>query len=280
MRIEKINNYNILKLQNNKRCQKNILNKKCTDTVFFMGNDKKPKQGIFTKLVNKFSKNHIAEIACYMPREDRTNLTPEEEKSEEIKNFIANTINSYDFLQERGKSVYKELSIILAQGAKQNYKGTIVYNSEDNTNVTFSEINPDTKVPYEAIIWKNGQYYYSYKIEEKEPQLKYTIEVPDKNVNTTHNAVGIHINSFTQLDTKNSKVKQLDLTETGFNYLYGRTFDDTQDVEIIKRLYFDFNDINGCIYAEGTDEGIALFMYDHSKDLWEQTHIITFEENE
>ena len=102
--------------------------------------------------------------------------------------------------------------------------------------------------------------------------------MPDKNINTVHNAVGTHINSFTQLDTKNSKVKQLDLTETGFNYLYGRTFDDTQDVEIIKRLYFDFNDINGCIYAEETDEGLALFMYDHSNDLWEQTHIITFEE--
>ena len=246
------------------------------DEVSFNGN-KTPKNSGFFNSVKKFFKGEtIPQIACYTQRENLVDLSDEEIKSENIKKIVGEVIKSYHTILKKGISTHSEIKEILKMGSAQGYKGTLKYNPSDNANVTFGDINPKTNLPTNILMWKNGEFIYSYEILNANP-IEYKLNVSDHGINTVQEGIGDEIITLQQHDLKFHLVKQFDKTERGFNYLFGHVKDD-EHVDIKKRLYFDFYDINGCLYGEGTPEGIPLYMYNKEQDLWEQQALIEFEE--
>ena len=275
MKIEKINTFNHL---NQRKIKNNYIYhlEYKIDKVSFCANDK-PKKTDFLNKLKKFLKGeNIPQVACYIPREDSGNLSEDEIKSEQIKKFVGETIASYHSVSEKGKEAYSEIQEILKMGQKQNYQGTLKYNPDDNANVTFGKINSETNLPSAISIWRNGEFMYSYEILSINP-IEYRLSIQDKDVDTVQEGIKDRVTSIIQQDKKYKLIKQFDTTECGFKYLFGRIKDD-DFIEIKKRLYFDFKDIKGCMYGEGTPEGIPLYMYNQGEDLWEQVSLIEFEE--
>ena len=273
MKIQQINLYtyrNNYQYKNNKQLTRN------QNQLYFKGNEQPKKSGLFNSIKKFIKGENIPQVACYTRRENPVDLSEDEIKSENIKKFVGETIASYNTIIEKGKSAHKEIKEILKMGRNQDYKGTLKYNPNDNANVTFGAINPETNLPSTISMWKDGEFMYSYEILSDNP-IEYKLSVIDKGIDTIQEGIGDRITMLQQTDSNFNLVKQFDRTENGFNYLYGRIKDDG-NVEIKKRLYFDFGSIKGCIYGEGTQEGIPLYLYNQEEDLWEQKFLIEFEE--
>ena len=277
-KIMKINSINIYNLKNQTNFQKSYAQypQYKQDSVTFKGNEEPKKTGFLNSLKKLFNGTSTPQIACYTPRENVSNLNEDEIKSETIKKFVGETIASYNGLIKQGKLTNEEIQEMLKLGKIQGYQGTVKYNQTDNANIIFGKINPETNLPSTISLWKNGEFMYSYEILSTNP-IKYKLNIQDNGIDTIQEGIGNTITTLSQHDKKFKTIKQFDTTQGGFNYLYGKTKEDGF-VEIKKRLYFDFYDIKGCMYGEGTQEGIPLYMYNQEQDLWEEKYLIEFED--
>ncbi len=277
MKIQKINCYHLANVRNAQSPQCNPL-KYQKDEICFKGSENKSQKfGLFDRLKYAFKREELPQVACFQKKLHPSELSDEENKSEEIKVFVGTTIASYSGLGILGKANIKEINSMLRVGAENFYEGTIPYNSQNGINITFGEVDSELEIPRTINVWENGQYAYTYEIFQKEPELKYEVTIYADNLKTIEQGTDSKLNGFWQYDKKNSTVKEFTVTENGFNYLYGIK-KDSSNVQILKRLYFDFTDINGCMYAEASGDELLLYNYDIENDIWENTHTIEFEE--
>ncbi len=275
----KIQNITSFSIRNNTR----IADKKYTtpsfknkyDQISFSGNNK---GGIFNAIKKLINGTSIPQVACYIPRENTDNLSSDEIKSEKIKKMVGETVASYHTVNKKGKSAHSEIKEILKMGRSQNYKGTLDYNPDDRANVVFGQINPDTNLPSTISMWKEGEFMYSYDILSADP-IEYELTVLDNGVDTIQHGIGDTVDLIQQKDLKFHLFKQFEKTQNGFTYSYGHLADE-ENAQIEKKLFFDFYDIRGCVYAQSTDEGVNFYTYNQEQDLWEIKRCIKFEDLE
>lgn len=268
MKIQGINLYNNFNANQSRPL-------KITSYPAFKGQDnveRPQKESLLDKIKSAFKRPIIPQIACYTPRKDQSNLNDEELYSEKIKHFTGETVASYAKFKKIGKENHKELKTMLSVGKRNGFRGTIRY--DDTKTIIFNKIDENLGIPSSISVWENGKFVYSYKIKENNPELKYHLFEVNGDITTEYEGIGDKINSLIQYDKASSIIKQIDETEAGFNYLYGIKDKNSDNIQILKRLYFDFENIEGCIYGEGQENSVALFMYDAKNDLWENRYII------
>ncbi len=240
-------------------------------------NNDKRKFGFRDYLKGIFNKKTIPQVACIKStKRNLEDLSDEEIKSEKIKEFVGLTLASYSDFGILGKNNQREINSMLRVGADNFYEGSVEYNTEDGINITFGEMNQELGIPKMINVWEGGQYAYTYDIFEKEP-LKYSVTVFADKLQTVMEGEGKELTRFLQYDRSNKIVKEYTLSPGGFRYLYGLK-KNGDEVQILKRLYFDFEDIAGCIYAEATDDGIVMHCYDIENDLWEPKYLLEADE--
>ncbi len=277
MKIQSIGNFLPVSRKNITSPHFNRINQSRDVVSFTSKKDNTIRLGLFGYLKHVFHKEEIPQISCMTPaKRSLEELSDEEIKSEKIKEFVGLTLAGFSDLEVLGKNNQRELNSMLRLGADNFYEGVVEYNSQDRININFGDMNEELDIPKAINVWEDGQYAYTYEIFEKEP-LKYRVTIFADKLQTTMEGIDKDLTRFLQYDKSNRIVKEYSPTPNGFRYLYGQK-KSAEKVEILKRLYFDFENIAGCIYAEGTDEGIELYCYDVENDLWEPKYLLEVEE--
>lgn len=256
MRVDKINFYTADKKQNISAAKPQI-NYTGKDLVVFKGNEDKKAPSFFDKVAKIFKKPE---------------LTPEEEKSEEIK-YCLGDINQFNKrLKAHGKAYASIAKNLVAIGRYSNYRGYINYDEKEHKKMVFGDIDESTGIPSSLTIVKNGldfdsSYHFidglrMFQVEEySDSECDMRLTILDKKV--------IH---YEEKNRKTGLVKEFCPTTGGFYYFEGKKDYEGNIVSTDIECRFQYDESKESSYRETDENGnIVEYKYNKQTDMWERT---------
>ena len=252
MRVNQISLYNVQNSHIQTRKNFGIIQ----DSVSFTSNVETEKKGFLERLFGKF----------FTEKE----LTPEVEKSEEIKDVIFGLKKQADDFKKGAKYDKKIAKEYLKIGKLSNFQTTPLRNNEK---ILYGEINPDTNLPKTITIldFSNGMNVKkAYSIPEGTDSLITVDYMADDTTDVTVNLFGSVALSVSERDRDTLEKRTLMPTKGGFYYISGLSNEKGEIVNRSFEINFDKANPNDSFYRElGEDGKLHTYKYNTELDLWE-----------
>jgi len=194
--------------------------------------------------------------------------TKEQEISEIISNYSKNCIRQDKITKNNGKWFFRELKVLLNNGARSNYKGAMPYvgTKDGQKNATYSDIDETLGVPALVNIWLNGQLNAVYEIFSLEPETTYHYTSYQKDCQSSYIIKGKTVLSHIYTDNDNNVARQYP-SDNGFVREEGiRTGED--EFLLLTKLYYDYKNPEESYYIENTPEGVKEYGYNKKQKMW------------